>query len=258
MTDDPRSADAATAIQRPLWRRLLPLALVAAGLAAVFVTGLDAYIRLDTLKTYRADLADVAHNHFWLAFPTLVVLYAALVAVSFPGASLMTIFAGFMFGTGLGGLGALIGATLGATAIFLAARTSLGEPLRQRAGPWLDRFQRGFAEGELSYLFVLRLVPAFPFWLVNIAPAFLGVRTRNYLISTALGIAPGTFVYASVGAGAGAVIDRGEDLKLGGLFADPAIWGPMAALVALALLPVAWKRWRGSPAPAPVGTADGD
>lgn len=247
MTDQ-RKPDTATTAPSPL-RRALPLIVIVAALAAFFASGLHRYISLETLKTYRTTLTDLASDRFWLAFPALVLAYALLVAISFPGAGLMTIFAGFMFGTWLGGTGALIGASIGATAIFLAARTSLGEPLRQKAGPWLERFRRGFAQGELSYLFILRLIPAFPFWLVNIAPAFLGVQTRNYVVSTLLGIAPGTFVYASVGDGAGAVIDRGDDLQLSGLFLDPAIWGPVLALIVLALAPVIYKKMRGNPAP---------
>ena len=147
-----------------------------------------------------------------------------------------------MFGTLVGGTAVVIGATIGATIIFLVARTALGESLRSKAGPWMNKFEAGFQENEFSYLFILRLVPAFPFWLVNIAPALVGARLRNYVITTALGIIPGTFVYASVGAGAGAILDEGGELQLSGLLLKPEILTPIIGLILLALIPVIIKK----------------
>ena len=114
----------------------------------------------------------------------LVVVYALATACSIPGGLILTVGAGFMFGSLLATFWVVLGATLGATGIFLAARSALGGFLRQRAGPFLQKMEAGFQANELNYLLVLRLIPLFPFWLVNIVPAFLGVSLRNYVIGT--------------------------------------------------------------------------
>jgi uncharacterized membrane protein YdjX (TVP38/TMEM64 family) len=226
--------------------RVLPLVVVAALLGAFFALGGPRYVTLDALAENRAVLtAFVAENRV-TAVVLLVAIYAALVAISFPGAGLLTLFAGFLFGTAVGGAAVVAGATLGAVVIFLISRTSLGEPLAARAGPFLEKLRGGFQDGAFSYMLVLRLVPAFPFWLVNIAAGLLGVPLRTFVVTTFLGIIPGTFVYASVGAGVGVVLDAGGEVQLGGLLLKPEILGPIAALTLLSLLPVVLKRVRGS------------
>jgi uncharacterized membrane protein YdjX (TVP38/TMEM64 family) len=135
----------------------------------------------------------------------------------------------------------VIAATIGASLVFLAARTALGDSLRRRAGPWLRRMEDGFRENALHYLLFLRLVPILPFWLVNLVPAFLGVPFRIYLTATFFGIIPGGLVYASVGNGLGAVFDAGATPDLGIIF-KPAIILPLAGLAILAILPVAYKK----------------
>jgi len=140
----------------------------------------------------------------------------------------------------------VVGATAGAVLLFLIARTALGEPLRARAGPWLSKMADGFRADAFNYLLVLRLVPIFPFWLVNLVPALLGVPLSTFALATAIGIVPGSLVYASVGAGLGVVLERGEEPDLGLLF-EPAVLLPLLGLAALALLPVAWRRLRARP-----------
>jgi uncharacterized membrane protein YdjX (TVP38/TMEM64 family) len=142
-----------------------------------------------------------------------------------------------------GGLFNVIGASLGATMIFLAARTVLGDVLRARAGPFLQKLEAGFRENELSYMFVLRLVPLFPFWLVNLAPAFLGVRTSTFVGGTFVGIIPGAFVFASVGTGLGAVLAAGGTPD-GSALLQPHVILPIIGLALLAMIPVVTKRLR--------------
>ncbi len=125
-----------------------------------------------------------------------VALYAAVVALSLPGGAVLTMAGGFLFGWLLGGLASIVGATIGASIVFLIARSALGEFLAARAGPWLSRFRQGFQDDAFSYLLFLRLVPIFPFWLVNLAPALLGVGFVTYVATTFLGIIPGTFAYS--------------------------------------------------------------
>jgi uncharacterized membrane protein YdjX (TVP38/TMEM64 family) len=128
--------------------------------------------------------------------------------------------------------------------VFLIARTALGDALRAKAGPWMRRMEAGFRENAFSYLLVLRLIPLFPFWLVNLVPAFLGVPLGAYVLATFLGIIPGSLVYASVGNGLGVVFDRGGAPDLGIIF-RPAILGPIVGLAALALLPVIYRKYKG-------------
>ncbi|MDQ4136229.1 MAG: VTT domain-containing protein, partial [Pseudomonadota bacterium] len=172
-----------------------------------------------------------------------ILFYAAVVALSVPGGAVMTIAGGFLFGLWLGTACVVVGATLGAVAVFLIAKTALGEPLRARAGPWLRRMEAGFRENAFNYLLVLRLIPLFPFWLVNLVPAFLGVPLGTYVLATFLGIVPGSLVYASVGSGLGAVFDRGETPDLGIVF-EPQILGPIVGLAVLALLPVIYRKYK--------------
>ena len=169
-------------------------------------------------------------------------IYAVLVAISFPGASFLSIFSGFLFGVVTGTFSVVIGATIGATIIFLIARSALGDGLAKRAGPFMQKFEKGLKEDELSYLFILRLVPLFPFFIVNIVPALFNVKLRNYILTTLFGIIPGVLVYVSVGNGIGDALGAGEGVQLKGLMFRPAVIGPILGLIALSLIPVVYKK----------------
>ncbi len=227
-------------------RRLLPLIVLAAGLAAFFALGLHKYLTLDTLRDNRQALAGWVADNWLLAALAYVGAYIAIVAFSLPAALVATLTGGFLFGTVFGGLLTVVGATIGATLLFLAARTALGDMLRAKAGPKLRKLEEGFGENAFSYMLVLRLVPLFPFFLVNLAPAFLGVPLRTYVVATFLGILPGTFVYASLGNGLGAIFEAGRDPDLGLIF-QPQVIGPILALALLALVPVVYRRFSGKP-----------
>lgn len=224
-------------------RRLWPLAVLAAGLALFLALGLDRYVSLDALRENRQSLSEWVAAHRLLAMLVYMGLYAAMVAFSVPGALVATLTGGFLFGTLMGGTLTVIAATLGATIVFAAAKSALGDLLRAKAGSALQRMEEGFRENAFSYLLVLRLVPIFPFFLVNLAPAFLGVGLPTFIAATFIGIIPGTFVFASLGNGLGAVFDAGRSPDLGLIF-EPQIIGPILALAALALLPVIYRRFR--------------
>jgi uncharacterized membrane protein YdjX (TVP38/TMEM64 family) len=230
---------------RSVWR-FAPLAAIGLGLALFFAAGLQRYLTFEALAENRALLLDWAAANRVLAALLYVLVYVVVVAGSLPGGAVATLAGGFLFGTLAGGTLAVAGATIGATLLFLAARTALGDALRAKAGPSLARLEAGFAKNALSYLLFLRLVPVFPFFLVNLAPAFLGVSLRVYVIGTFLGILPATFVFASVGAGLGSVFDRGERPDLGIVLSAPVLL-PLLALAALALVPVALARFRKEP-----------
>lgn len=223
-------------------KRLLPLGVLALVAIGIFASGLHNYLSFDALKENREALLALVDEYGALAPLAFIVIYALATAVSLPGAIVLTITGGFLFGTLFGGFCVVIGATLGAVIIFLIAKTALGDALRNKAGPWMAKMEAGFKENALSYLLILRLVPLFPFWLVNLVPAFLGMALPTYALGTFIGIIPGSFAYASVGAGLGTVFDQGDVPGLE-ILADPKVWGPMAALVVLALVPIAYKHF---------------
>ncbi|OQW76723.1 MAG: hypothetical protein BVN33_05005 [Proteobacteria bacterium ST_bin13] len=228
-------------------KRFGPLIILVVIAIAFFAAGGQHYVTLDALRDNRQFLVDfVARNPIGSAL-ALVGIYAALVAISFPGASLLTIAAGLFFGTVVGGSLVVIGATLGATIVFLIARNASGDALRKRIGNWGEKLADGFEKNAFSYLMLLRLLPVAPFWLVNIVPALFGVKLRDYVLATAIGIIPGTFVYASIGAGAGAVLAAGQELNLKGALLKPEVIGPILGLAALSLIPILYKKFRKEP-----------
>jgi uncharacterized membrane protein YdjX (TVP38/TMEM64 family) len=229
--------------KRGVLRRLLPLLVLACGFGAFFALGLDRYLSFQALADNRAWLESQVEANAVLTAILYVATYAAVAAFSIPGGAILTLLGGFLFGTWLGGAYAVTGATLGSVAVFLAARTALGDALREKAGSAIRRMQDGFNENALNYLLVLRLVPIFPFWLVNLVPAFVGVPLRTYVIGTVFGIMPGGLVYASLGNGLGELLAVGETPNLGIIF-RPDILGPIIGLAILALLPVAYKKWK--------------
>jgi len=224
-------------------KRFVPVIIIVLALGAFFALGGPKYVSLESLKSNREALSGFVENNLLMSILGFVALYAVLTVISFPGASLLSIFGGFLFGTLIGGSAITVGATIGAVGIFLAARYALGDALTKKAGPYMKKFEEGLKENEISYLFILRLIPAFPFFIVNIVPALFDVKLRNYSLTTFFGIIPGCFVYASVGAGAGAILDKGGELQLGGLMTQPKVLLPVLGLIALSLMPIIYKKF---------------
>ena len=224
-------------------KRLLPVAVLVAGLVAFFAFDLDEFVTLDALKTHSAVLQGWVESQGAVAWLVYAAIYMAAVAFSVPGGAILTIAGGFMFGPYVSTGVVVVGATCGATILFLAARYAFADYLRQKTGGAMRRMEAGFNENPVSYMLILRLVPLFPFWLVNLVPAFLGVKIKLYFLSTLFGIIPGTFVYSLVGDGAGAVLDAGGDLDLGIIF-EPRILAPIVGLAVLACIPIVYKRFQ--------------
>ncbi|ADZ72052.1 TVP38/TMEM64 family protein [Polymorphum gilvum] len=191
-------------------KRWAPLAAIAVLMAVGVLLGWHEHLTLSALIRHRELLSTYVGDRFLLALSAYGVVYALSVALSFPGAVLLTVAGGFLFGWVFGALVAAIAATAGATAIFLAARSSLGAALKARAGPFLARLAEGFRADAVSYLLFLRLTPVFPFWLVNIAPALFHVPLATFVLTTAIGILPGTFAFAFIGSGLDSVIAAQE------------------------------------------------
>jgi len=223
-------------------QRYIPIAVIAAGaVAAYFLLG--DYLQFQTIVENRDALVAWRDSNMILAALAYVAIYIGAVAFSVPGAIWLTLAGGFMFGTALAAGLTVFAATAGATAIFLAARTSLGAALRARAGPWLARVEAEIGQGEVSFLLVMRLIPAIPFFVANLAPAFVNIRPWTYVWTTFVGIAPATVVISSVGAGLGEVLDRGGEPNIDVIF-EPQVLLPLLGLAALAALPVVLRKLR--------------
>ncbi|WP_232823153.1 TVP38/TMEM64 family protein [Oceanibium sediminis] len=226
------------------WRRIAPIVAIAIA-ATIGFFNRDAF-SFQTLADNREQLLAWRDSSYVLAACGYVLVYVVVVAFSLPGALMMTLAGGFMFGMFPGALLTLTGATAGATAIFLAARMGLGDALQRRMDAskgTLTRIRDGLRASEISYLFLIRLVPVIPFFVANLAPALFGVSLRNYVFTTFFGIMPGTVVYTWVGVGLGEVFARGERPDLGILF-EPHIIGPILALALLSALPIILKHLR--------------
>lgn len=243
----PRRQAADGAGIRRNWTRFVPLLLIVACLAAGYAFGWQRYLTLDYLAASRLALKETVAADPIAAPLVFMGLYALVVALSVPAASILTIFAGFLFGWFAGGFLVAIAATAGATVLFLAARTAFGDFLRERAGDRVLRLAEGFEKDAFGYLLALRLAPVFPFFLVNIAPAFFHVRLRTYLAATFLGILPATFVYAYLGRSIDAVLTEahqaGRPVGLADLV-SPQVTVAFLLLALIALLPVAVRALR--------------
>jgi len=237
MSDESSTATAKTS----LVKRFLPIAILGIVAAIIFSFDLHTYLSYESLREHRETLTEFVAQRFALAAVTFVLIYAISTALSLPGGAILSITGGFLFGGITGGLLVVVGATIGATLVFLAAKTVLGDSLRTRAGPWLKKMEEGFKENAFNYLLVLRLIPLFPFFVVNLVPAFLGVPLGVYIIGTFIGIIPATFVFTFAGAGIGAVLDSGEGFSVSAIL-TPQIIVALVGLAVLAVLPVIYKK----------------
>lgn len=250
-------------------KRFGPLALIAIAMLVIFLMGWHEEITLERIVEFRERSHHVLAEHFVVAVLAYVLVYIVAVALSVPCGVILTPTGGLLFGTIIGGAATVVGATVGATLLFLIARTALGGSLSAHNTPWLAKLQQGFGKEAFSYLLFLRLVPAFPFWFVNVAPAILGVPLKTYVVATFLGIMPATFAFASAGAGldsvvaaakaeyAACVAERGADACKLKIHASSLLTKELMLALALlglvALIPVALKKlkkWRKSHAAA--------
>lgn len=227
-----------------LWR-LLPLAIVVSALVFAYAMGWHTHLTLARLLESRAVLLAYVEAYPLLAPTFFALFYIAAVATSFPAASLLTVAGGFLFGWLLGGALVVVSATVGATLLFLAARTACGDLVKSRLGDRAARVAEGLEKDAFGYLLILRLAPVFPFWLVNIVPAVFNVPIKTYVGATALGIAPATFAFAYLGHGLESALvsaaESGQDLTLADLV-TPQLTLAFAALALVVAIPVVVKR----------------
>ena len=226
--------------------RYLPLILIALVAASGWFFFRD-YLSFEALRDNREALLAFRDANYLAMVAGYIVAYVAIVAFSLPGATPATLAGGFLFGLFPGAFYVVVSATLGAIVIFLAAKWGLGEALAARmdaSSGRIKRIKEGIEANELPMLFLIRLVPAVPFFVANLLPALVGVALGPYVFTTFFGIKPGTVVYTWVGAGLGEVFARGDTPDLGIIF-EPMILGPILGLCALALLPIVIRAVRG-------------
>ena len=233
---------------KPIWIKLWPIYIILAGLVLAYLMGWVDYLKPSALAENAVYLNELVKEHFLLVLLAFIVIYILATAFMVP-ASALTIGGGFLFGLAVGAPATVVGATIGACILFMAAKSSLGEALKSIAGPFVGKMEAGFNESPLSYLFTLRLIPIFPFAVVNIAPAILGAKFRDYFISTALGIIPGTIAYTWIGAGLrGTLLDAakaGESVDVNALMGAAAknLIPAFFALAIVALMPALYKKF---------------
>lgn len=229
-------------------KRLIPLVIIALLIGLVFYLRLDTYLSFTTLQTHRMQLLQWTADHYLLVVCCYMAIYILAVALSIPGAVFLTLAGGFLFGPLFGTIYVVISATIGASIIFLIVEYSLGDWLAEKAKGWIIKMQHGFQRDAFQYLLVLRLIPLFPFWVVNIVPALLDVNKRTFIMATFIGIIPGSLVYVLVGNGLSHLFELGKTPKLDIIFA-PQILLPLIGLALLSLLPVVYKRFKSQAKP---------
>lgn len=262
--ETPRTEQSSAADRRPISavKRWGPLLLLAGLMGLAFAMGWHKLLSFKTVGlNYEALRAFIADN-LAVAVLAYVAIYVAVVALSLPGALVMTLSGGLLFGWQIAAPATVVAATIGATIIFLVAKSSFGDALARRAGPWLTKLRDGFKENALSYLLFLRLVPAFPFFVVNLAPALLGVPAGTFIVGTALGIIPGTLAFSVAGSSLGSIVEAQNAIYKNcvarsgdsagssctysidpGTLVTSELLLAFALLGVVALIPVAYKTW---------------
>jgi len=244
---------------RPWVRRLGPLAAVAVAMVAVYAGGWHREVSLENLIRHRAAIEAFVGNHYMIAISVFIAVYVVSVAISIPGAVLLTVSSGALFGWLVGGLASIVGATIGSVIIFEIARTACGGSLARRAGTRLGKLAAGFRQNAFSYLLFLRLVPLFPFFVVNVAPALIGVNLGTFVAATVIGIIPASFAFAMLGVGLDSVIAAQESVFRFCMAAGrtdchldfdcsaaitPQLVVAIIVLSIVALVPIVLRRWR--------------
>lgn len=217
------------------------LGLFALAIGTFFYFDLKQYLSLEALKANRDSLLAYTETHYTTAVVAFILLYCLQTAFSLPGAAIFTLAGGFLFGSFVGTLYVNVAATSGATLAFLAARYLLRDWVERKFGERLGPIQEGFAKNAFSYLITLRLVPLFPFFLVNLVSGLTRIRLGTYVLATALGIIPGSFVFANAGRQLGTINSVGE-------IASPRVLGAFALLGLLSLIPILYKKFAGKSA----------
>lgn len=226
-------------------KKSIPLFIILTVVVLFYALGLHKQFSLEMLKAHHTQLQIFTAQHFWLSSLILVAIYAVVTAFTLPLAALLSITSGYLFGVAWGSLLVVVGATCGATSLFLIVRYALSEWVQKRSAKWVHQLKAGFNENAFNYLLTLRLIPVIPFAILNSVPALLDMRATQFILATALGIVPGTVVYNWLGNGLRNTIAIRESINLSIIF-EPQILIPLILLACLALVPVVYKKLKRS------------
>jgi uncharacterized membrane protein YdjX (TVP38/TMEM64 family) len=234
-----------------LLRRYGLLIVIAALLIAALASGVTDHLSLAELELRRQELAAAIARHPALSLLSFVLIYFLTASCALPGVIYLTIGGGLMFGTWLGGAGALIGATAGSMVVFLACRTAFGDWIRRHSGPRMRNVEAMILGDAFNHVLTMRLIPGVPMALINVAAGLVGMPLRTFALSSFLGMVPASLIFAGLGSSLGAVLERGGKLSPDVLL-QPRIMLPMLGLAALSITPYAWKAWNRRRAARPV------
>lgn len=223
------------------WVALLVLVAL---MAVAYLTGWIDQFNLAWIQDNRDTLQAFALERPVVSVGVFVLVYATSVALSLPIATLLTLLGGFLFGVWIGLGAVVVGATLGATIVFLIAQSSVGNALRQRAGPLYQKVSSHMQTNAVGYLLFMRLVPIFPFFLVNIVPALFGMRVGGYVLATFFGIIPGTFVFVNFGQQLGEIAAVSD-------LVSPQMLLALGLLGVFVLIPTLYRQWKSHPRTTP-------
>lgn len=232
-------APTTTPARSPVGKKIAILLGVGTAVGLFFYFDLGQFLSLEALKQHRDQLLAFTEANYAAAVGLFILAYIVVTGLSLPGAVILTLAGGFLFGSVLGTLFVNLGATTGATLAFLAARYLLRDWVERKFGKWLEPVQQGFAENAFNYLMTLRLIPLFPFFVINLVSGLTRMSVGTYVAATALGIIPGSFVYAYAGRQLGTINSLKE-------IASPNVIGAFVLLGLLALVPTVYKKVRGA------------
>lgn len=236
----PRPTPADAGREAPVWLRVLPLAVLAALAVWALSEGVWRDLSFENLRAHREELRGLVSAHPAASLLCFAALYAAVTTLSIPGAFVLTMAGGLLFGAPRAAAAVTLAATAGATVVFLTMRLAAGDVARRRLGEQAARFEAGFRRHAFAYLLSLRLAPVSPFWLVNLVAPVLGAPLRTFVLATFLGVIPTASIYASLGSSLDGVLARGENPHLSLVF-EPPVLLPLLGLAALSLAPIVWR-----------------
>ncbi len=225
-----------------VFKKFIPLIVLAILMLTAYFTGITKFFTFDSLKNYHKTLNDFVAAHPFSAPLLFMAVYLVSTALSLPGGAILSLAGGFLFPFPLSSLYVVVAASLGACVIFLLAKTTFGNLLKQKAGPFMQKMDAGFSQNTIGYLLFLSFVTLFPFWLVNLAPAFFGVRLWTFFWTTFVGIIPGSIVFTQAGSGLASIFETNQELSLSTIFTTK-IKIALALLGVFALLPMLIKRF---------------
>ena len=221
--------------------RIMPIIILILGVALFFALGWYHYLSLETIKNNYQRLIHLTSNNYITSCFIFSVTYMLIVAFSIPGASVMTLAGGFLFGIYIGSILVVFSATIGAIIVYLAVKSALGNILKNKAKGNIEKMRNGFEKNAFNYLLSIRLIPVFPFFIINIVCGVLSIKFKDFCLATLIGIIPGSVIYVWVGTGFGYALQQGRELRLGIIF-EPQFIMPIMALAVLSLIPTFYKK----------------